>query len=464
MPEYGTDRRVDKRTPPLSSPRALRTGIVPAAVEEGTMQVSSGRFGAVIGALVTMGAPLMVAACGDDAIRRADTVPSTTADAATGDTAIADDATSAPTDTGATTGLTATDATTPPDTSPPEDVAIAKDAEPDGTSADTTTEETTAPPPEVRFVVMGDTGEGNPRQKKVADAIVATCARLGCDHVMLLGDNIYDAGVQSVLDAQWQSKFEVPYEDVDLPFYPVLGNHDNGGFLSQVFGDTFGGAGAEFERGDHQVAYSQVSEKWKMPGRTYDFVAGPAHFFALDTNDMVWGLIVDSAEKRVEVMVDTIPVDIDASTATWKIAFGHHPYRSNGRHGNAGSYEGLEEDIGDLIAAIPFVGDVGPVVQGKGVKDGLEEIVCGRVDLYFAGHDHNRQWFPEEASGPCAGTTFVVSGAGTKLTDFKGNQPSLFQDDEKAGFFWVHLRGKQMFVEAVDEDGQTQWTHEAQKP
>src|SRR5688572_24159997 len=54
--------------------------------------------------------------------------------------------------------------------------------------------------PEVRFVVMGDTGEGNDGQHRVADAIAAKCAADGCDFVVLLGDNIYDEGVDNVAD------------------------------------------------------------------------------------------------------------------------------------------------------------------------------------------------------------------------------------------------------------------------
>lgn len=418
---------------------------------------------------------LALGACGDDNLgRRADTgatdgtsvsdgtVTTTDTSVVPEDSAVVADTSVAPEDTAVTTADSVV-----ADTVEPADATVDPDAPDVADTTETTpdvSEDVVEPPPkEVRFVVLGDTGEGNERQHKVAAAISSTCARLGCDFAILLGDNIYDAGVESVLDAQWQSKFEEPYKDIAMPFYAVLGNHDNGGLLSQIFGDTFAGAGAEFARGDFEVQYSSISTKWKMPGRTYQFEAGPARFFALDTNDMVWSLIDDSAESRADVMLDTLPGDIDESKATWKIAFGHHPYRSNGQHGNAGSYEGLEEGIGDLIAAIPFLGELGPVIQGKGVKDALDEIVCGRVDLYFAGHDHDRQWFVPE-TGACAGTTFVVSGAGSKLTDFKHEQATLFQDNQKAGFFWVGLVGKTLSVEAVSEDNETQWTHTVTKP
>lgn len=343
------------------------------------------------------------------------------------------------------------------DSSAPEteaDTAIEDSAAPE-------VETTVAPPEEVRFVVMGDTGEGNERQYKVAEAIRQKCERDGCDFALLLGDNIYDAGVESTLDQQWLSKFELPYENLDMPFYAVLGNHDNGGFLSQLLGDTFGGAGAEFERGDVQVAYTQVSSKFRMPGRTYDFVAGPAHFFALDSNDMVWSKALPAAEGRTQWQVDTLPGRIDQASATWRIAFAHHPWISNGRHGDAGEYEGLEEDITDLIANVPGLGDLAPVVTGDGVREALEVIVCGRVDLFFSGHDHNRQW--HVPSTECPGTTFVVSGAGAKLTELRGDHPVLFQSDAKAGFFWVYLKDRQIEVEAIDEDGMSEWSWQGSK-
>jgi hypothetical protein len=80
--------------------------------------------------------------------------------------------------------------------------------------------------PTLRFVAMGDTGKGNQGQKDVGAAIAAHCAARGCDFVQLLGDNIYDSGVTSVDDPQWQTKFEEPYKLVTQPFYVVLGNHD----------------------------------------------------------------------------------------------------------------------------------------------------------------------------------------------------------------------------------------------
>ena len=61
-------------------------------------------------------------------------------------------------------------------------------------------DDSTPGPTPVRFVAMGDTGEGNADQATVAAAIETLCAAQGCDFVLLLGDNFYDVGVEDVND------------------------------------------------------------------------------------------------------------------------------------------------------------------------------------------------------------------------------------------------------------------------
>src|SRR5437870_4198863 len=65
------------------------------------------------------------------------------------------------------------------------------------------------PPKRVRFIAIGDAGKGNADQRKVAIAMRDVCAAKGCDFVLMLGDNIYDTGVDSTTDSDWQLKFEM---------------------------------------------------------------------------------------------------------------------------------------------------------------------------------------------------------------------------------------------------------------
>jgi len=280
----------------------------------------------------------------------------------------------------------------------------------------------------VRFAVLGDGGEGNDTQYLVGDAMHQVCETRGCDFVLYLGDNFYESGVASVDDEQFQTKFEMPYADFDVPFYVVLGNHDYGN----------GGLGLDASRAQYQVEYTEVSDRWEMPSEYYTFVREHVRFFALDTNAIFWGAGLGEQQ-------DWLDAELEASTATWNVVFGHHPYISNGSHGNAGSYEGL-----------PFV----PVADGQSVKRFFDESVCERADVYFSGHDHNRQWLPATC-----GVQHFVSGAAAKTTALEGRgNATLFEDDTRAGFLWVEIDDDTLRGAFYDQDGTLDFEHAIARP
>jgi hypothetical protein len=272
----------------------------------------------------------------------------------------------------------------------------------------------------VRFIALGDTGKGNPGQYQVGAAMGAHCATFGCDFVVLLGDNFYPNGVGSTDDPQWKTAFVDPYATVNVPFYAVLGNHDCGG----------DGAGTDLPRGDFQIAYSSVNPKWRMPARDYKFSFGDVDFFVADTNRSMFSVDVEARADFEKWLPE--------SKAKWKIVFAHHPYLSNGEHGNAGSYDGL-----------PFV----PVANGSAVKSFLDDRVCGQADFYIAGHDHSIQWLQET----CNGTELIVSGGGAKTTRLLGKQPTYYQSN-KLGFVYVVISGNTLTASFHDESGALQYT------
>ncbi len=148
-----------------------------------------------------------------------------------------------------------------------------------------------------RFLILGDTGSGNPDQHRVAQNSWKTCQERGADFVLLLGDNFIQEGVSGLEDEQWRTKFEEVYEH-QLPFYAVLGNHDL--------------------RGDWraQIAYSYQSERWLMPGVNYSFQAGPLELFGINTTCTVCSLWTLQRPKRTP----------------WRLVFGHRPLATRGRH------------------------------------------------------------------------------------------------------------------------------------
>jgi len=284
-------------------------------------------------------------------------------------------------------------------------------------------------PPEdvVRFVALGDTGEGNEAQHAVGQAMGVICAERGCDFALLLGDNFYNSGVDAADDPQFHDKFEAPYAHLGFPFYVVLGNHDYGG----------DGLGSEPDRPLGQLDYAMGSTQWVMPARHYRHDHGHASFFGLDTNAILW----DTQWGGAQDQLDWLRAETAASDARWKVAYGHHPYLSNGRHGNAGDYEGL--------AGVPLI-------AGQDVKDFVEDGVCGEMDLYLAGHDHDLQWLE-----PKCGVEFVVSGAGAKTRSLVGRgSETFFETDATEGFVWFELADERLHGVVYDRNAQVLFERE----
>ncbi len=271
----------------------------------------------------------------------------------------------------------------------------------------------------VRFVALGDAGEGNDGQYAVAQAIQSVCAERGCDFALYLGDNIYNTGVESVEDVQFEEKFEAPYADLDFPFYVTLGNHDYGG----------NGMGNEPDKAEPQVAYTAVSEKWTLPDRTYAVDHEHVRLLSLDTNAIMWRTVWETADAQQAWVEEAL-----TSGHRWKLAFGHHPYVSNGQHGSAGFYEGIEGLT---------------IISGQEVKDFFDASICGKVDLYLCGHDHDMQWLE-----PTCGTEFIVSGAGAKTRSISDwGQPTRFEVGDTLGFLWVEIEDDTLRGVFYDVDG-----------
>lgn len=271
---------------------------------------------------------------------------------------------------------------------------------------------------EVRFVALGDAGEGNETQALVGQTIATVCEERGCDFALYLGDNFYDVGVDSAMDEQFDMKFEVPYAPIDFPFYVTLGNHD------------YGILGNEFAKSQYYIEYSTISDKWTLPSEFYSFQQEHAHFISLDTAQLFWDHETDA--QRAFLAADLATVD-----DSWIIMFGHHPYISNGEHGNAGHYEGF-----------------GGLIGGETVQEFFETEVCGRAHVYICGHDHARQWLV-----PQCGTEFIVSGGGAKLTEFefRDDNPTHWGDDQVEGFLWVEIIDNSFTGVFYDKDGNPQF-------
>ena len=228
----------------------------------------------------------------------------------------------------------------------------------------------------IHFIFVGDTGTGTSDQYRVASAMKTYCTRDACDFLVLLGDNFYPGGVSSVLDPQWQTKVIKPYEPLNIPLYPVLGNHDYLGNVSA------------------QLNFSKIFSHWILPARYHTFTRGMVQFFILDSNKM------DSAQ------LTWLKTELNGSAARWKIAAEHHPLYSYGVHGS-----------------------------DENLINTLRPLLLGRLDFFLVGHDHDKQVLKDPSD---SFLHYVVAGTGSQNRPSKGGVLSQF-NSSTLGFGSLNL-------------------------
>lgn len=248
---------------------------------------------------------------------------------------------------------------------------------------------------QTQFVVIGDSGKDNDGQKRVADALLRHCTVERCDYGVLTGDNIYPVGMNSWDDPVLDRMFLKYYGPLQFPFFISLGNHDYGKFAF------------DWKRGNYQKAYSLKNPQYYLPHFYYYHEFTDLVLVVLDTSRLMW----NKEAKQQELMLKEA---YSKAQGKWVIVVAHHPYLSNGKHGNAGRYE-------DVPILPSFV-------SGKYVKRFVDRNICGRAQLYLSGHDHNLQLIDGRIKN--CNTMFAVSGAGASITKLKRRNPAVFQSEE----------------------------------
>ncbi len=274
-----------------------------------------------------------------------------------------------------------------------------------------------AQPGHLRLAVVGDAGKGNATQREVAAALAAWCAAEGCDAVLLAGDLLYPRGMESPTDPRAGDWIEAPYIDSAPRLLLALGNHDYGHGRSE-------------QKAEWLVAWAAERPGVELPQRHYEVeLAGvPGSVMVLDTNT---AFQFDEGPQQAW-LADRLPA-IDG----WRIVLGHHPFRSDGTHGNAGAYEGWR--------GLPYL-------SGRALEALFTETLCPHADVYLSGHDHNLQLIEH------CDVQLVVSGAGASTTPIvdRGNDPSFAAAE--AGFVWLSL-GDDGQGEAVAVSGEGEVLH-----
>jgi acid phosphatase len=228
------------------------------------------------------------------------------------------------------------------------------------------------------FLLLGDWGrKGEPDQAAVAKQMGICGEKIDAKFVISVGDNFYENGVTSVTDAHWQKSFEKVYTApaLDVPWWAVLGNHDYRGNCNAQIEYT------------HLPKAQHSSKRWNMPARYYPRTEridakNAVDFFYIDTTPMA-NLDGDETtftsnvkSQSVTKQMDWLKTALQASTAPWKIAVGHHPIYSGGQHG----------DTPYMVKhVLPLLEKHGVQVFFNGHDHDLQHLQAGKVNLFCTG-------------------------------------------------------------------------------
>jgi len=293
----------------------------------------------------------------------------------------------------------------------------------------------------------------------VAWAMDETCRNAGCDFGVMLGDNIYPDGATLGTDGiddqrRFGDMLDNPFGRLgagtpDFAIYAMLGNHD--------WKHSREGALA-------QVQYLQQHPNFRMPGLFYRVVPpgfdGEVELFVVDTemllastrvakdrldeqgNELqtdeveVWDAHIRPRTTEEREMAQWLSRSLAASTARWKLVFGHHALWSGG----GSKYE-----------------------KARSLRRLLLPALCRYADAYFAGDDHMLEVYTDDCKAvdgaPVAPLPLLVSGAAGKyrplhpafMTQQAGNNPqvrNLWSKGSTWGFMWARLDGDTLQLRA----------------
>jgi len=280
-----------------------------------------------------------------------------------------------------------------------------------------------APANQVNLIAFGDWGNGKPSQKANAKTMANYVAKTGIQFngVLTVGDNFY-VKMKDVNDWQFQALFEDMYDArvMNFPFFASMGNHDY-----EKADSTSGKVKADLER---EYAALHPDSRWKCPARWYrvDFPLG-------SDKPLVTALMLESSKPRMtaemwEAEKKWIDEQLAATPAKWKIACAHHPFFSNGAHGDNG------------VLQVEW----GPIFKKRG------------LDFYIAGHDHDLQHL-QIKDWPIS---FVQAGGGGQpITDMRRDARGPFSR-KLYGFAHLQFMGDQAQVRYVASGGDGKIVHQ----
>ena len=296
------------------------------------------------------------------------------------------------------------------------------------------------PVDEARFVLVGDTGTGDERARRVAAQIRRTAEAAAVSHVFLLGDNVYERGEARFIE----SKFLDVYRGVlslGVRIHAALGNHDvvpceESGRRPVPRGETAYALSSECEVDAHLA----TPEFGYRDGFRYYSIEIPgsrspeeplAEVFVLDSNTL------GEDDTKIEDGTDEpqlrwIAEALRASRARWKVVAMHGTMYTPTRCQWLGFICRDDDEV---------------------LRSELEPIFIEHgVDAVFQGHQH----FYARLR-PQRGIRYFVTGAGGKKPDSARDDARTVRRKDRGAFnhfVYVQVTGDRFGYCAIDAEGE----------
>ncbi|MGJ8642483.1 MAG: metallophosphoesterase [Luteolibacter sp.] len=310
---------------------------------------------------------------------------------------------------------------------------------------------TTSPLPgtekNTRIWVLGDAGTANSNQSGVRDAFMKFTDTRVPEMIMFLGDNAYTHGT----DAEYQAAVFNMYPDFlrRVPAWSTLGNHETGQKV-------------DFDR---NYPYFDIftlptkAEAGGVPSGTehyYSYDYGNIHFICLDSM---------TADRDTEgPMALWLKDDLAATTATWIIAFWHHPPYTKGSHDSDVERE-LKEMRTNFLPILE-TGGVDLVLSGHSHSYERSFLIDGHYGISKtftpamqkddgSGREKETGAYVKPLTGPRNnfGAVYVVPGSAGKKSGGKLNHPAMFVSLNQLGSLVLDINGPRLDATFVQADG-----------
>ena len=285
-------------------------------------------------------------------------------------------------------------------------VGACQDSESDEAQFRPSTPALTVPPPKevlrlpkkvgsYKFAALGDMGRGDKWQYDVSKQMQAFHEEFPFDFVVMLGDNIYDGATPD----DYHRKFELPYKpflEDEIPFYAVIGNHDD----------------------PNQPNY----EPFHMGGKRYYTFKPKAPLLAKLTDNDVQFFMIDT-ENVDRAQRDWLEREMRKSDARWKIPVFHRPIYTSGRYS---------------LWALWTRASIEPT------------LVAHHVPFVLSGHEHFY-----ERTKPQKGVTYFISGAGGSLRahDIRASSMMAAGFDTDYSFMLWEISGDEAYYQSISRAG-----------